>query len=111
MFVGNGRRRRSLEPDRNATEYTKFKENIEYTVIMPGEYDNDFNLRDTTDQCRNFVFISTLLAILLALSTVIVSFREIIKSTTSHLCFYYYNYFADMHSDTKIANDKFKEVT
>ena len=59
--------------DRNTTEYTKFKENIEYTVIMPGEYDGKVKYQDSTEQCKNFVLISGLLAALLALSTIIVS--------------------------------------
>lgn len=43
---GQGRRRRALEANmpsgvlssdfRNHTQYTKFRENIEYTVLMPG---------------------------------------------------------------------------
>lgn len=65
---GHGKRRRSIA-DKNATEYTKFKENIEYTVIMPGEFEN--GTKD--DQCRSFLLIALLLGLLLALSTVIVS--------------------------------------
>lgn len=73
-FVGLGRRRRD-EQSRNRTEYTKFKENIEYTVIMPGEYDDALRYQQNPEQCKNFVVISGLLAALLALSTVIVSRR------------------------------------
>ncbi|XP_052898057.1 uncharacterized protein LOC128304858 [Anopheles moucheti] len=65
-----GRRRRD-EHSRNRTEYTKFKENIEYTVIMPGEYDDAMRYQQNPEQCKNFVVISGLLAALLALSTVI----------------------------------------
>ncbi|XP_040166205.1 uncharacterized protein LOC120901908 isoform X2 [Anopheles arabiensis] len=65
-----GRRRRD-EQSRNRTEYTKFKENIEYTVIMPGEYDDALRYQQNPEQCKNFVVISGLLAALLALSTVI----------------------------------------
>ncbi|ETN57885.1 hypothetical protein AND_010537 [Anopheles darlingi] len=69
-----GRRRRESEgATRNRTEYTKFKENIEYTVIMPGEYDDAMRYQQAPEQCKNFVIISGLLAALLALSTVIVS--------------------------------------
>lgn len=56
--------------DTNATEYTRFKENIEYTVIMPGDFDQMKG--SDTDQCKNFVLISGLLAMLLALSTILV---------------------------------------
>ncbi|XP_058060491.1 uncharacterized protein LOC131211142 [Anopheles bellator] len=65
-----GRRRRESSP-RNRTEYTKFKENIEYTVIMPGEYDDAMRYQQSPEQCKNFVVISGLLAALLALSTII----------------------------------------
>ncbi|XP_055682163.1 uncharacterized protein LOC129789391 isoform X2 [Lutzomyia longipalpis] len=65
---GHGRRRRAIA-DKNATEFTKFKENIEYTVIMPGDYET---LKSNQgDQCRSFLFISALLSFLLALSTII----------------------------------------
>lgn len=74
---GHGRRRRRRHlagGDANATEYTKFKENIEYTVTVPGEYDE---LRFAeSDQCRHFVIISILLSALLALSTILVSSLE-----------------------------------
>uniref|UniRef100_A0A8W7JVG8 ZP domain-containing protein n=1 Tax=Anopheles albimanus TaxID=7167 RepID=A0A8W7JVG8_ANOAL len=66
-----GRRRRDTEGARNRTEYTKFKENIEYTVIMPGEYEDAMRYQQAPEQCKNFVIISGLLAALLALSTVI----------------------------------------
>ncbi|XP_049533381.1 uncharacterized protein LOC125949928 [Anopheles darlingi] len=70
--TGLGRRRRESEgATRNRTEYTKFKENIEYTVIMPGEYDDAMRYQQAPEQCKNFVIISGLLAALLALSTVI----------------------------------------
>lgn len=69
--AGHGKRRRRSISDKNATEYTKFKENIEYTVIMPG---GEFGGGRTTDeQCRSFLFIAVLLGLLLALSTIIVS--------------------------------------
>lgn len=78
-FTGHGRRRREIE-DRNATEYTKFKENLEYTVIMPGEFNKEMKFYDSAEQCKNFVMISGLLAGLLALSTIIVSIKTIFKS-------------------------------
>ncbi|XP_059618623.1 uncharacterized protein LOC132263069 isoform X2 [Phlebotomus argentipes] len=65
---GHGRKRRAIS-DKNATEFTKFKENIEYTVIMPGDYESLKS--NQSDQCRSFLFISALLSFLLALSTVI----------------------------------------
>lgn len=68
-MIGHDRHRRAAL---NTTEFTKFKENIEYTVIMPGQYD-DLRYKEVPDQCKNFVLISGLLAGLLALSTIIVS--------------------------------------
>lgn len=73
--LGHGKKRRRSIADKNATEYTKFKENIEYTVIMPGESENG----KTEDQCRSFLLIALLLGLLLALSTVIVSENEMIE--------------------------------
>ncbi len=65
---GHGRRRRGLS-NNSLTEYTKFKENIEYTVIMPGDYNNsDAN----SEQCKHFVLIAMLLAVLLAFATILV---------------------------------------
>jgi hypothetical protein len=58
--------------DRNATEFTRFKENIQYSVTMPGEFESQMKYQDSTEQCKNFVLISGLLAALLALSTIIV---------------------------------------
>lgn len=54
------------------TEYTKFKENLQYTVLMPGE-SSAIDLREGSETCKSFVMITGLLAGLLALSTVIVS--------------------------------------
>lgn len=74
LFTGHGRKRRAIDhDDKNATEFTKFKENLQYTVLMPGELSNEVRYRESGDQCRNFVMISGLLAGLLALSTIIVS--------------------------------------
>lgn len=72
-----------MNENSTTTEYTKFKENIEYTVIMPGEYNSNGVPLDTSDQCKNFVLISALLAILLALSTIIVSLADEIRSALS----------------------------
>lgn len=75
LNTGHGRKRRAIEhEDKNVTEYTKFKENLQYTVLMPGELTNEVKYRESGDQCRNFVMISGLLAGLLALSTIIVSY-------------------------------------
>lgn len=76
---GHGRKRKraidydssTFDNDSLKSEYTKFKENIEYTVILPGEYDE--NRLQEQDQCKSFILISGLLAALLALSTIIVS--------------------------------------
>lgn len=65
---GHGRRRRDLS-NTNTTEYTKFKENIEYTVIMPGDYNS---MEANSEQCKHFVLISMLLAVLLTFSTILV---------------------------------------
>ncbi|XP_037032690.1 uncharacterized protein LOC119071756 [Bradysia coprophila] len=64
---GHGRRRRDLS-NSSLTEYTKFKENIEYTVIMPGDYST---LDANSEQCKHFVLISLLLAVLLAFATIL----------------------------------------
>ncbi|XP_053695206.1 uncharacterized protein LOC128742778 [Sabethes cyaneus] len=68
-MVGHDRFRRA-SGNLNTTEYTKFNENIEYTVLMPGQFD-DTRYQEVPDQCKNFVMISGLLAGLLALSTII----------------------------------------
>ncbi|KAJ6645359.1 hypothetical protein Bhyg_00564 [Pseudolycoriella hygida] len=64
---GHGRRRRELS-NSSLTEFTKFKENIEYTVLMPGDYSS---LDANSEQCKHFVLISMLLAVLLAFSTIL----------------------------------------
>lgn len=76
-----------MNENSTTTEFTKFKENIEYTVIMPGEYNNNGVPLDTSDQCKNFVLISALLAILLALSTIIVSYFNINRKIVNNYCF------------------------
>ena len=85
LKTGHGRKRRAIEhEDKNVTEYTKFKENLQYTVLMPGELTNEVKYRESGDQCRNFVMISGLLAGLLALSTIIVSSLGIRKEDNIH---------------------------
>lgn len=73
---GHGRRRRAISHQTSKnhtngiTEFTGFKENIEYSVMLPGEYEQ-MRYQDP-DQCRNFILISGLLALLLTLSTILV---------------------------------------
>lgn len=76
--TGHGRKRRALPDNSNTTmnaltDYKKFKENIEYSVFLPGEFDQ-MKYQDQ-DQCKNFILISGLLAMLLTLSTILVSFH------------------------------------
>lgn len=72
---GHGRKRRALPDASDSTnssvEFTKFKENIEYSVLLPGELDS-LKYQDP-DQCKNFILISGLLALLLTFSTILVS--------------------------------------
>lgn len=82
---GHGRKRRALLDHQandnkttdsdsamnSAIEFKKFKENIEYSVFLPGEFDS-LKYQDN-DQCKNFILISGLLAMLLTLSTILVS--------------------------------------
>lgn len=80
---GHGRRRRAIanHTDKNhtnsLTDFTKFKENIEYSVMLPGDYDQ-MKYQDD-DQCKSFIMISGLLALLLTLSTILVSILVINK--------------------------------
>lgn len=77
---GHGRRRRAIADNNDTnhtnalTEFTKFKENIEYSVTLPGDYDQ-MKYQDG-DQCKNFILISGLLASLLTLSTLLVSVSQ-----------------------------------
>lgn len=61
----------SEENNNSSIEYTKFKENIEYSVLLPGDFDHMKGYQDS-DQCKNFILISGLLALLLTLSTILV---------------------------------------
>lgn len=73
---GHGRRKRTPRftsghhSENSSIEYTKFKENLEYTVLMPGEFDQ-MRYQDS-EQCKNFILISALLALLLTISTILV---------------------------------------
>lgn len=80
---GHGRRRRrdtgdvaevqeitSRELDTsNATQFTKIKENIEYTVLMPGEFYHRTAAMETS--CSTFLVIAAILGCLLFLSAFI----------------------------------------
>ena len=54
---------------------------------MPGELTSDVNFRESPDQCKNFLVISSLLAGLLALSTLIVSFKLFRKTNSEIILF------------------------
>lgn len=80
---GHGRKRRSMLADQSTdnetkseTEYKRFRENIEYSVFLPGEFDQ-LKYQDQ-DQCKNFILISGLLAMLLTLSTILVSIFHVL---------------------------------
>lgn len=81
---GHGRRRRNVEEieiaeardqssislrNSNGTQYTKIKENLEYTVLMPGE----FYHRNATIEgsCSTFLVVAAILGCLLFLSAFI----------------------------------------
>lgn len=71
---GHGRRkRRNLNHISNHTdEFTRFKENIAYSVIIPGAYgDGDHNSRES-DQCRNIIMLSILLTVVVAICSILV---------------------------------------
>lgn len=82
---GHGRRRRAISDQTSKNhsnaviDYTRFKENIEYSVMLPGEYDQ-MRYQDP-EQCKNFILISGLLALLLTMSTILVNYIS--------LCFIY----------------------
>lgn len=71
---GHGRKKRTISTEfnhHNSTDYTKFKENIEYTVIMPGDLEAGFKIEGNT--CRNFLVVSGLLGLVLAITIAFVS--------------------------------------
>lgn len=53
----------------DTTQYTKFKENLEYTVLMPGEYYHKTNTNENS--CSTFLVIAAVLGCLLFLSAFI----------------------------------------
>lgn len=89
---GHGRKRRQIESttstvnstmmqragSRNAStvasEFKRFKENIEYTVIMPGQVNKKVGLLiDLTSQCRGALLISSFFVFMITLCCSIVS--------------------------------------
>lgn len=75
-FIGTRRKRRHLDGtttnNSTADEYTRFKENIPYTVLVPGAYRSGDQNGADTDQCRNIVFVSILLTVIVAFFAVVV---------------------------------------
>lgn len=65
---GHGRKRRTTV-QKNTTD-TKFQGNLEYTVIMPGDSDDDFQY----EGCKYYLVSSLMLGLLLTVSVVFVSF-------------------------------------
>ncbi|XP_055851605.1 uncharacterized protein LOC129915923 [Episyrphus balteatus] len=62
---GHGRKRRALDyQSSNKTEFTRFKENIEYTVIMPGEIE----MTPEQETCRNILVVAGFLGLLLSIA-------------------------------------------
>ncbi|XP_013146710.1 PREDICTED: uncharacterized protein LOC106109671 [Papilio polytes] len=55
-----------LSADNNSTPYTRFKENLEYTVVMPGDM---FYRAPIVNSCMASTMLSTLLGFLLLMST------------------------------------------
>lgn len=70
---GHGRRkRRHLNHLANNTdEFTRFKENIAYSVIIPGSYGDGEHGRES-DQCRNIIMLSILLTVVVAICSILV---------------------------------------
>lgn len=75
---GHGRRRRHMQAStaptllnefasNNKTEYTRFKENIEYTVIMPGESEPKRRELIENPPCRGAIMVTGLLMLLLSI--------------------------------------------
>lgn len=71
---GHGRKRRHIEhrsSTNNTDEFTRFKENIAYSVIIPGAYGDGEHGRES-DQCRNIIMLSILLTIVVAICSILV---------------------------------------
>lgn len=52
-------------------EYTRFKENIGYSVIIPGAYGDGEHGRES-EQCRNIILLSILLTVVVAICSILV---------------------------------------
>lgn len=93
---GHGRRRRAIadQSDTNhtngITEFAKFKENIEYSVMLPGDYDQ-MKYQDG-DQCKNFALISGLLALLLTISTIMVNLKDFSCESDQFTIFFFVSF-------------------
>lgn len=82
-FLGHGRRKRSLPEashshnltssslvaDNGSTPFTRFKENLEYTVVMPGELFHRTPLEAT---CATSMMVAVALGALLFMSALLV---------------------------------------
>lgn len=85
MSSGHGRRRRAISEasparnmssteliaDNHSTPFTRFKENLEYTVVMPGELFHRTPLEAT---CATSMMIAVALGTLLFMSALLVSY-------------------------------------
>lgn len=83
-LIGHGRRRRSLPElshshnitssalvaDNSTTPFTRFKENLEYSVVMPGELFHRTPLEAT---CATSMMVAVALGALLFMSALLVS--------------------------------------
>ncbi|XP_026464888.1 uncharacterized protein LOC113367501, partial [Ctenocephalides felis] len=86
---GHGRRKRELSPEdkmsprasaltqryhANDTQYTRFQDNIEYTVIMPGEMFHDASGKSGEGACGAFLAIAVVLGCLLFLAAFVMCY-------------------------------------
>lgn len=55
----------------SSDEFTRFKENIGYSVIIPGAYGDGESGRES-DQCRNIIMLSILLTVVVAICSILV---------------------------------------
>lgn len=74
---GHGRKRRTTI-QKNTTD-TKFQGNLEYTVLMPGDNEDDFPY----ENCKYYLVSSLMLALLLTVSIVFVRYFHSVVSFTS----------------------------
>lgn len=92
LLTGHGRRRRSLPDaitnsttaplvaDNSSTPFTRFKENLEYTVVMPGELFHRPALEAT---CATSMMVAVALGALLFMSALLVSLSHRLLDTIS----------------------------